>query len=41
MDQAKQEHAELVVFPEYVLGHIDVPGPETIKFPTPLPMTST
>ena len=29
IDQAKQEHAELVVFPEYVLGHIDVPGPET------------
>ena len=25
IDQAKQEHAELVVFPEYVLGHIDMP----------------
>jgi len=27
--RAKKDSAELVVFPEYVLGHISVPGPET------------
>ena len=29
IDRAKADGAELVVFPEYVLGHISVPGPET------------
>ncbi len=29
IDRAKKDDAELVVFPEYVLGHISVPGPET------------
>ena len=29
IDRAHEDRAELVVFPEYVLGHISVPGPET------------
>ena len=29
IDQAGKEGAQLVVFPEYVLGRISVPGPET------------
>ena len=29
INRAQREGAELVVFPEYVLGHISVPGPET------------
>lgn len=29
IERAKRDGAELVVFPEYVLGHISVPGPET------------
>ena len=29
ISRAKEDGAELVVFPEYVLGHISVPGPET------------
>jgi predicted amidohydrolase len=29
IDRAGREEAELVVFPEYVLGHIKIPGPET------------
>ena len=29
IDRAGKDGAELVVFPEYVLGHISVPGPET------------
>jgi predicted amidohydrolase len=31
IDRAGQDGAQLVVFPEYVLGHISVPGPETAK----------
>jgi predicted amidohydrolase len=31
IDQAGREGAQLVVFPEYVLGHIHVPGPTTDK----------
>ncbi|MEM7383724.1 MAG: hypothetical protein AAF514_02160, partial [Verrucomicrobiota bacterium] len=29
IERAQLDGAELVVFPEYVLGHIPVPGPET------------
>ncbi len=29
IEKAQKDGAELVVFPEYVLGHISVPGPET------------
>ncbi len=29
IDRAGRDGAQLVVFPEYVLGHIDVPGPAT------------
>ena len=29
IDRAGREGAQLIVFPEYVLGHIDVPGPVT------------
>lgn len=29
IDRAGKDGAQLVVFPEYVLGHISVPGPET------------
>ena len=29
IDRAGREGAQLVVFPEYVLGHISIPGPET------------
>ena len=29
IDRAKEDDADLVVFPEYVLGHISVPGEET------------
>lgn len=29
IDRAGREGAQLVVFPEYLLGHIDVPGPAT------------
>jgi predicted amidohydrolase len=32
VDRAGRDGAELVVFPEYVLGRISVPGPETRKF---------
>lgn len=31
IDRAGRDEAQLVVFPEYVLGHISVPGPETAK----------
>ncbi|MGD9856416.1 MAG: carbon-nitrogen hydrolase family protein [Planctomycetaceae bacterium] len=31
IDRAGRDKADLVVFPEYVLGHITVPGPETGK----------
>ncbi len=31
IDRAGRDGAQLVVFPEYVLGHISVPGPETAK----------
>lgn len=31
IDRAGKDGAQLVVFPEYVLGHISVPGPETTK----------
>ena len=31
IDRAGQDGAQLVVFPEYVLGHITVPGPATDK----------
>ena len=31
IDRAGVDHAQLVVFPEYVLGHIAVPGPATEK----------
>lgn len=31
IDRAGQDDAQLVVFPEYVLGRINVPGPETDK----------
>jgi predicted amidohydrolase len=30
VDRAGRDGAQLVVFPEYVLGHISVPGPETL-----------
>ena len=29
IDRAKKDGADLVVFPEYILGHVSVPGPET------------
>lgn len=29
IDRAGKDEAQLIVFPEYVLGHITVPGPET------------
>lgn len=29
IDKAGKDDAQLIVFPEYVLGHISVPGPET------------
>ena len=29
IDRAQKDGADLVVFPEYLLGHISVPGPET------------
>lgn len=31
IDRAGKDEAQMVVFPEYVLGHITVPGPETQK----------
>ena len=31
IDRAGRDGAQLVVFPEYVLGHIQVPGPESDK----------
>jgi predicted amidohydrolase len=31
IDRAGKDHAQLVVFPEYILGHISVPGPSTEK----------
>ncbi len=31
IDRAAKDHAQLVVFPEYVLGRIQVPGPVTKK----------
>lgn len=31
IDRAGQEKMDLIVFPEYVLGHIQVPGPSTKK----------
>ena len=31
IDRAGKEHVDLIVFPEYVLGHIRVPGPSTKK----------
>lgn len=31
IERAQKDGAELVVFPEYVLGHISVPGPETTR----------
>lgn len=31
IDRAGADDAELVVFPEYVLGHIDIPGPATTR----------
>ena len=31
IDRAGKENVELIVFPEYVLGHIRVPGPSTNK----------
>ncbi|MEM0924586.1 MAG: carbon-nitrogen hydrolase family protein [Planctomycetota bacterium] len=29
IDRAARDNAQLVVFPEYVLGHVEIPGPET------------
>ena len=31
IDRAAKDHAQLIVFPEYVLGRIPVPGPSTAK----------
>lgn len=31
IDRAGKDHAQLIVFPEYVLGRISVPGPSTAK----------
>lgn len=31
IQRAGKENAEMIVFPEYVLGHISVPGPETAR----------
>lgn len=31
IDRAGNDNAQLIVFPEYVLGRISVPGPETVK----------
>jgi predicted amidohydrolase len=31
IDRAGKDHAQLIVFPEYVLGRIPVPGPSTAK----------
>ncbi len=31
IDRAAKDQAQLIVFPEYVLGHIPVPGPSTAK----------
>ena len=41
IDRAGKDEAQLVVFPEYVLGHITVPGPETERISAAAKANST